>query len=158
MIYNRLAIGMNLQIDATLFYGVYDDAARTLSYVNAGHNAPLLLRPDGERGDGGAPREPRTARLSPTGTVIGLMPEARYAKETVRLARGETFVIFTDGVTEMVNERDEPFGEERLEDLVRRHGDRTAREILEIVLAELDTFRDGVPPHDDVTLVVAKVT
>jgi sigma-B regulation protein RsbU (phosphoserine phosphatase) len=131
---------------ATLFYGVYDDAERTLSYVNAGHNPPLLLRPDG------------AARLSPTGTVIGLMPEARYRKELVRLAPGETLVIFTDGVTDMVNERDEPFGEERLEDLVRRHGHRAAREILDLVLAELDTFRGGVKPHDDVTLVVAKVT
>jgi len=131
---------------ATLFYGVYDDAERTLSYVNAGHNPPLLLR-----------AHRASARLPTTGTVIGLMPEAIYRKESVRLAPGETFVIFTDGVTEMVNARDEPFGEKRLEDLVRHHAGRTAREILDTVLSELDTFRGDAPPHDDVTLVVANV-
>ncbi len=141
---------------ATLFYGLYDDAERTLSYVNAGHNPPLLLRPFRDGGTGGA-GTPRAARLLPTGTVIGLMPKARYRKELVRLAPGETLVIFTDGVTEMVNGRDEPFGEGRLEELVRRHGQRTAREILDIILAGLDTFRGAVKPHDDVTLVVAKV-
>ena len=138
----------------TLFYGVYDDRTRELTYVNAGHVPPLLFRP----------RNPATAvgydvrSLRPSGMVIGLMAEETFPQQSVQLAPGDVLLIFTDGVTEAVDDNDdEEFGRARLEALVTQHGRRSASELRDVILRDVDRFRADSAQQDDTTLVVAKV-
>jgi len=129
---------------ATLFYSCYDEATRRLSYVNAGHTPPLLLR-------GG-----EVQRLEPNGTVVGLLAEAEYAERAVTLHRGDILLVFSDGVTEALNGIQEEFGEPRLLAAARAAAELPAERLRDAILAELDRFVGGAPPHDDVSLVVAK--
>ena len=137
----------------TLFYGVYDDRTRELTYVNAGHVPPLLFRP----------RNPATAvgydvrSLRPSGMVIGLMAEETFPQESVQLAPGDVLLIVTDGMTEAVDDNDEEFGRARLEALVTQHGRRSASELRDVILRDVDRFRGDSAQQDDTTLVVAKV-
>ena len=137
---------------ATLFFGVYDDSTRSLSYVNAGHNPPLLFRPDPSAGGDCAIR-----RLEPNGTVVGLLSAAEYRMETVQLASGDVLLAFTDGVTEATNGREEEFGEARLRELVPRHSGLPADQLRELILEEVDRFRGNAAQQDDITVVVARV-
>jgi sigma-B regulation protein RsbU (phosphoserine phosphatase) len=93
---------------ATLFFGVYDERARRLRYVNCGHPAPFVLRASGA-----------LDRLEATATVIGCFPQWEAAEQAVTLAPGDTFLAFSDGVTEAGIEDDAEFGEERLAGLLR---------------------------------------
>lgn len=129
---------------ATLFYGVYDDATRSLTYVNAGHEPPLLISGS-------------TARLQSTGTVVGLMPGAEYTEVTRVLAPGDLLIAPTDGITEAANEEGEPFGAHRLEAVGVRNRKTDAADLMKIVLGEVDRFRGTAPQEDDMTLVVARV-
>lgn len=135
---------------ATLFYGLYDEARRTLTYTNAGHNAPILFR-------AASSCDPRLQRLSAGGTVLGIFPQTDYPRETIQMASGDVLVLFTDGITEAANGRDEEFGEERLEGAVERNWRLTATEMRDRILAEVADFTGGADPRDDMTLVVAKV-
>jgi len=130
---------------ASLFYAHYDDRARTLTYVNAGHNPPLLLRAGG-----------RLERLEANGTVIGLMPDAGYHRDAVTLRPGDVLVIYTDGVTEGRSSRGEELGEAGLEALVRRHVELPAAQMRDRLMADIDAFRGGAAMDDDMTLVVAR--
>lgn len=130
---------------ASLFYALYDDAERSLTWVNAGHNPPLLLR------------AADTRRLEPNGTVIGLMADAKYRPETLRLEAGDLLVLFTDGVTEALGPGGEEFGEQRLRQQLSRRSDLPAAELCAAILAAVDEFARGEPQHDDMTVVVARV-
>ena len=140
---------------ATFFYGVFDDATRELTYVNAGHLPPVILRPRTDPAAGG--NEYEAIRLESNGTVIGLLPEACYRQSSIRLRPGDVFCTFTDGVTEAVNEAGEEFGEKRLEAVLIEHAAGTAAESCRAVLARLDRFAAGTMQRDDITLVVGKV-
>ncbi|HEV8376808.1 MAG TPA: SpoIIE family protein phosphatase [Candidatus Polarisedimenticolia bacterium] len=138
---------------ATLFYGVYDDAARRLTYVNAGHPAALVIRPEGEAGEIGAGVE----MLSATGTVVGLLPEALYHQASIRLAPGELLLIFSDGLLETQDSEGKELGIEGIVSVARKHSRGNASEIRDGILQEAEARRTGAPPEDDVTLVVARV-
>ncbi len=131
---------------ATLFYSVYDDATRTLNYVNAGHNPPLIVRTNGT-----------LERLEPTGMVIGLMPEAEFTQAARQLGLGDTLVLFTDGVTEAVNVDGEPFGDARLEQLVTSGRASHPAELESQIMQAVDRFTGSGQQHDDITVVVAQV-
>ncbi len=137
---------------ATLFFAVYDDAARSLTYVNAGHNPPLLIRPAPPPGGG-----LRCRRLETGGTVIGLLADAQYRRETLPLAPGDILLACTDGVTEASNAAAEEFGEARLEAAILRHPDGSAADLRDRVVDEVDRFRGAAPQQDDITVVVARV-
>ena len=136
---------------ATFFYGVFDDATRELTYVNAGHLPPLILRPRTD-GDGY-----ETIQLESNGTVVGLLPDACYRQSSIQLRQGDLFCAFTDGVTEALDVEGEEFGSGRLESAMIEHASATAEETCRHLLARLDRFTDGTPQRDDVTLVVGKV-
>jgi len=139
---------------ATFFYGLYEDQNRTLTYVNAGHNPPMLFRrprPDAAS----APVE--VLRLEANGTVIGLLPRASYEQGGVKLQTGDVLLIYTDGISEAMNGCDEEFGEERLQQLVADNLQLSAVDLQKLILAEIERFVGGAPQHDDMTLVVAKV-
>lgn len=130
----------------TLFYGVLDPAARALTYANAGHNPPLLYR-----ADTGA-----IETLAAKGIVLGVLPEIELEERQVTMAPGDLVVLYTDGVTEAINEHEEAFGEERLAQAVRQHHDLGAAEIIAQIRAAVLAFTGERPRFDDATLVVLK--
>jgi len=133
---------------ATLFYGVYDEQARRLTWFNAAHTPPLLFR-----ASTGAV-EP----LATTGTAIGLLSGARYRSRSLDLMSGDILLAFSDGLPESWRADEEEFGEARLRELVARNAGLTAVKLVGRVLAEVDAFRGDRPLRDDLTVVVAKVS
>lgn len=133
---------------ATLFYAEYDPATHRLTYVNAGHNPPVVLR----NCDGGY----QVLRLETGGPVIGLLPQ-RYQRGVFSHELGDLIVLFTDGVSESMNVRDEEWGEERLIELAKTCHGLPAREVMKQILAAAQAFAGGAPQHDDMTLVVLRM-
>jgi len=129
----------------TFFYGALDPAARRLSYSNAGHNPPLVVRADG-----------KIEELSTGGLILGVFPMAEYDQGTVDLATGDLVVLFTDGVTE-AESRHGLYSDERLQELLLRERARSAKEIAQAILDDVDLFSHGRHQTDDVTVVVVKV-
>jgi sigma-B regulation protein RsbU (phosphoserine phosphatase) len=128
---------------ATLFFGVYSDEARRLRYVNCGHPPPLLLRA------GGA-----VEHLAPTATALGLFGEWSAAEGETALGPGDVLVVVSDGITEAESAGGEPFGDERLLQVARRHGSRPAQAVAESVLGAVATHA-GAAADDDRTVLVA---
>src|SRR5262252_4109038 len=130
---------------ATLFYAQYDSASRRLSYVNAGHNPPVVLR----NCDGSC----QVLRLETGGPVIGLLPH-RYQRGIFSHEAGDLVVLFTDGVSESMNVRFEEWGEDRLIELAKMCHALPATEVMRQILAAAESFAAGASQHDDMTLVV----
>jgi sigma-B regulation protein RsbU (phosphoserine phosphatase) len=141
----------------TMTYAVVDLRARTLTYARAGH-CPLIYLP---APNGAGPRPVQI--LAPDGLVLGLkidngeMFERLLKEETVPLAPGDLFVLFTDGMSEAMNPSDECFGETRLGDLVRDHGHLPSEELRERILREIRTFVGTASQHDDMTMLLLKI-
>jgi phosphoserine phosphatase RsbU/P len=134
---------------ATFFYGQYDPASRRLSYVNAGHNAPMLLR-----GRGG---ERQLIRLSDGGPVVGLLYPAAYRQFEQDLRAGDLLVGFTDGISECMNPADEEWGEERLLAAIEANRELPAAALIDALMRAADAFAAGAKQHDDMTLIVIRV-
>jgi serine phosphatase RsbU (regulator of sigma subunit) len=132
---------------ATTFFAVYEDATRLLRYVNCGHNPPMLLRSDGD-----------VERLNATATVLGLFEDWDCTVVECELSGGDVLVIYTDGISE-AGERDdgtgEEFGEERLLAAIRKYQQRSAEEILDGILREVQQFSPD-QQADDMTLIVTE--
>ncbi|MDD5541705.1 MAG: SpoIIE family protein phosphatase [Acidobacteriia bacterium] len=129
---------------ATFFYGVYDEQESLLTYTNAGHWPPLVF---GEKG---------FRRLETGGTVLGLMPEARYDQGSTKLMPGEVFVAFTDGVNEAENIYGEQFGESQLIQVVQGVQGQASDAILEAIIGRVQEWVGSGEPQDDMTLIVAR--
>ncbi|MGD0302142.1 MAG: SpoIIE family protein phosphatase [Bryobacteraceae bacterium] len=129
---------------ATLFFAEYDGRTERLRYVNCGHLPALLLRGDDSM-----------ERLGSTCTVLGLFKEWDCALGENDFHAGDTLLLYTDGVTEAFNDAGDEFGEKRLMEALRRHRQRSSRDLLAAVVDEVRQFS----PHeqqDDITLIVAK--
>jgi sigma-B regulation protein RsbU (phosphoserine phosphatase) len=154
---NRL-ISMHLDSRSfiTMTYAVIDPVAREMTYARAGHT-PLLYLPR-DSGAGG-----RTQILLPDGLVLGLRIDdgerfdALLVEATLHLRPGDLLVLFTDGVSEAMNEHADCFGESQLADLIEEHGHLAIAELRERVLREIDAFVGGAPQHDDMTMILLKV-
>jgi sigma-B regulation protein RsbU (phosphoserine phosphatase) len=133
---------------ATFFYAEYDARRWCLSYVNAGHNAPMLCR----KREGNW----EVQRLETGGTVVGLLPDMSFQQATLGLRSGDLLVAFTDGISEAMNAAGEQFGEQRLMKAIECCDGLTAAEITKRLLGEVDTFVASAPQHDDMTLVVMR--
>jgi sigma-B regulation protein RsbU (phosphoserine phosphatase) len=131
---------------ATFFYAQYDAETRRLTYVNAGHNPPMLFHRDGANW--------RITRLEIGGTVVGMFKTYPYKQSAVTIAPGDVLVAFTDGISEAMNAADEEWGEERLIETVERLDGLTPSEIIARILEAADSFVAGAQQHDDMTLVV----
>ncbi len=130
----------------TLFFGTLRDADRTLTYVNAGHNAPLVYRC----------RDGSIEELLPTGIVLGAVENKEYGSRKITINPDDIVVMYTDGVTESINAKEEMFGEDRLKEIIRKTADRTAGEILERILAGVREFTGDMPQSDDITLLIIR--
>ena len=129
----------------TFCYCEVDMKTRIVTYSNAGHCAPVLLRARGE-----------AVRLEAGGAVLGVFPEWPYEQAEVALEPGDRLLLFTDGITEASNALDEEFGEERLIQLAAALRDRGAHELKNRILQTIANFTGG-RAHDDATLVVVAV-
>ena len=129
----------------TAFLAEYDTVHRTFHYINAGHNHPILRRAGGE-----------IERLEAGGLPFGIQPDAKYDAATVTLAAGDWLMIFTDGLVEAENARQEEYGETRV--LVELEAAKSASpaECLKRLMASLDLFVGNTPQHDDVTCMLLK--
>jgi sigma-B regulation protein RsbU (phosphoserine phosphatase) len=141
----------------TMTYGVIDPAAGVMTYARAGHT-PLLHRPAGNGSGAG-----RTRILAPDGLVLGLRIDngERFAgllsEVSLKILPGDLLVLFTDGVSEAMNDRGDCFGETQLADLVEEHGHLPIGELRERILREIAAFVGGAPQHDDMTMILLKV-
>ena len=129
----------------TFFFCVLDPATGALSYANAGHNPPIVARGNGE-----------AEMLEGGGPVLGIVPMAPYSEMRAKLDSGDMLVLYSDGVTEANNPAYEEFGEARLIEVLQRHRQQPAADIVEAVTKALTEFCAGAPQADDITLAVAK--
>ncbi len=132
---------------ATLFWGIFDSASSTLRYVNAGHDAPMLLR-NGSK---------RIHRLEEGGPVLGCLPDAKYAAGELEIGPGDTLILYSDGVTEACNEEGQEFGKECILQRLATVRNQDADEICEQMSKDLTSFSARArSPQDDRTLLVVK--
>ena len=129
----------------TAFLAEYDPVRRTIHYINAGHNNPILRRTSGQ-----------IERLSVGGLPFGIMPEATYESATLTLEPGDWLVVFTDGLVEAVNARDEEYGEVRLLSAIEAGRSVEPADLLRRLMNDLDIFVGNTPQHDDVTCMLLK--
>lgn len=132
---------------ATFFLARVDGEHLSLTFSNAGHNWPVVIRPSGER-----------VFLERGGTPLGIVENARFEEASVTLAPGDRMVLYTDGISEATSAGGEQFGEGRLCDLIQTlPPDLPAREVAERVIERLRAFLGDVEPQDDITLLVVRV-
>jgi sigma-B regulation protein RsbU (phosphoserine phosphatase) len=130
---------------ATFYFALYDEKTQTLTYTNAGHLPPILLRK-------GVPE-----LLQVTGTVVGAFPFSRYDEKQVQLASGDVLVAYTDGIIEPENEYGEMFGEQRLSDLLSKNVDRDSPEIIARVMEAVGQWTgETAELQDDMTMLIAR--
>jgi Serine phosphatase RsbU, regulator of sigma subunit len=135
---------------ATFFYAEYDPYSHLLTYVNAGHNPPIILRGN------------ETVQLEATGTVIGLLPDVPYTRACTALKPGDILIAFTDGVSEAMNSAEDEWGEDNMVAAARAllsqsKSTVTAGQLLNCILEGADRFTAGAPQHDDMTLLICMV-
>jgi sigma-B regulation protein RsbU (phosphoserine phosphatase) len=142
----------NIRFDTfvTFFMGAFDSSSKTLTFCNAGHPPPLVLR----KSNG---KEEVVDLLSPTGAAVGLLEEAEFGEKTMQLQTEDLLVLYTDGVTEAVNRQNHEFGRERLVALSRQPNSMPAKQVIQEIRKGIGNFSDGKPFADDITIVVCRI-
>jgi len=130
----------------TLFYALLDPATGEFTYVNAGHNPPLLYRADQ---DGLIP-------LTRTGMVLGVVEEAPFEQHTLRLSPGDLLLLYTDGVTDAIDAHERYFGMERLQRLILDHRHAPTGDVMAALERAIGEFTGSAAPFDDMAMVVTK--
>jgi sigma-B regulation protein RsbU (phosphoserine phosphatase) len=130
----------------TFFYAEINVTEKTLTFVNAGHNPPYLYRADGS-----------IKRLETGGLILGMMADMPYETETVPLQSGDLLILFTDGVTEAKNARDQDFEEYRLEEIVSKSAELSVKLLLDEIVYAIRSFTKGAAQSDDITLMAVRI-
>ncbi|HEY3129265.1 MAG TPA: PP2C family protein-serine/threonine phosphatase [Acidobacteriota bacterium] len=130
----------------TAFLAELDPASRTLTYINAGHNAPVLLR-----------LSRNVERLEAGGLPLGIKANTPYDSGTATLTSGDLLVIFTDGLVEAENEKEEEYSDQRLLEALNSMPEGSALEKLARLMASVDAFVGAARQHDDITCLVLSV-
>ena len=133
----------------TLFWGVFDPLTATIRYVNAGHSPPLLLKANSAAGS--AP-----VRLDEGGPVLGALPQARYSCGRVQIAAGDTLIVYSDGINEAADLKQEEFGDDRVWRIVSESATRPPHEICELIMSQVAGFAAPGALQDDRTLLVVR--
>jgi sigma-B regulation protein RsbU (phosphoserine phosphatase) len=146
---------------ATFFFAQYDPATRQLTYVNAGHNAPVILRPKTVavtvKNQISANGTCEILRLEEGGPVVGLLVEASYQQCVLAMQPGDVLIGYTDGISEAMDPEDEEWGEDRMIAQAASCVHLSAQQMLDCLLDAADRFASGAPQHDDMTLVLMKI-
>jgi len=132
---------------ATLFYAVLNIKERTLYYTNAGHNYPIIFHKDKEQYD----------VVKSTGFFVGMFDNPKYEEEKIKLKQGDLVVLYTDGITEAVNEKGEMFGLKRLCTFINQYRNLPVKEIKNKIFDKIEDFTEGVEQSDDITLVMVRI-
>ena len=136
----------------TLFYAILDARRRRITFASAGHN-PMILYRSGTK---------KSYYLNPKGFPVGIsvgesdLFQKSIEDDTIQLTRGDIIICYTDGITEAMNAKRELFGEERFHEVICRFGHLNAKEFVEKLKEELDSFTEGQVQYDDITFVVIK--
>ncbi len=142
---NRILTDAHADLFVTAFYGVLDPLTGTLTYCNAGHNPPFLMR---ARNGGDV------QALTRTGLPLGLFQGETWEQRAVQLEVGDVLVLYTDGVTEAQDGRHEFFGPERLLETLRAHQQGSAQQIQAALVHAIHAFVGDAPQYDDIALMV----
>ena len=138
---------INFATFVTVFFASLDPKTKVLSYANAGHNPPLIYRPSTDE----------AIWLKPTGAAVGLMEYFNVKPASVQLMDGDIVILYTDGIVEAMNEQEEMFGFERLQDLVQSSQAPDAESLLKQILDTVNEFAGQAEQHDDLTAIVINV-
>jgi sigma-B regulation protein RsbU (phosphoserine phosphatase) len=130
---------------ATAVYAQWSADEAAVTYANAGHNPPMVIRANGQ-----------VKLLGVHGLALGVIPQIRLEERTVRLEPGDALLLYTDGVTDALNEAGEEFGLARLQATAVAARAESALGIIQAVTAALDDFCANAPPFDDQALLVLK--
>ena len=130
----------------SFFYAVLDSVDNRLTYCNAGHNPPLLIRADGT-----------STELNAEGAVLGQFPQWLYEQSEVQMTRGDKLLLFTDGLVEACNANEEPFGEYNLIRIARENPSASAGDLMGLLMRAASQHA-GDHFQDDASLIVLKVT
>jgi len=129
----------------TFFFCELDKKACTLKYINAGHNPPMVINPKGN-----------IKRLESSGFCLGMFPDAEYTIGEMEIKLGEAAVLYTDGITESRNMKNEEYGEERLIGLLKKNLKLNAQDMMEMIKRDTETYTSGTEQMDDQTVVIIK--
>ena len=140
----RILADARTDMFVTTFYGLIDPASGMLTYCNAGHNPPYVLR--------FVDNEPIPLRA--TGMPMGLFEDSQWTSRTIAIEAGDRLLLYTDGITEAQNGIGEFFGERRLLDVAQRHKSCSVEELQQAILADVHDFVGDAPQADDITLLV----
>lgn len=130
----------------TAFYGIYNLTTGQVTYTNAGHNPPYLMKADGT-----ILQLPFSSDL-----VVGAIDDFKYSEETLQLEHGDTLLLYTDGVTEAINSGDEEFGEQRLQAVLAQMTSNSSQDIIGRIKACVSDFAGEAEQSDDITLLAIK--
>ncbi|MCJ7553894.1 MAG: PP2C family protein-serine/threonine phosphatase [Ignavibacteriaceae bacterium] len=128
----------------TLFFGILDTEKNILTYCNAGHNVPVFLAKGNK------------FKLDKGGMLLSCIEDTNYDEEAISFEKGSTLVVFSDGITEAMNEAEEEYGEERLYDLIENKLSLSSKLLAEEILGDVKIFTSGIPQMDDITLLIIK--
>ena len=144
---NRLLAASSVDcMFVTVFCAIYNTKTGLVTYCNAGHNPPHLLRSDG------------SVEVLPksNNVLVGIFDDMEYEENTLQLASGDTLVMFTDGVTEAWNPQKMEFGTERLNAILGGLVDKGSRQIVDTIKTAITDFEEGAEQSDDITMLVIK--
>ena len=130
----------------SLFYAMLKENSDQISYVNCGHNPPALYSASTRS----------TREVGEGGIVLGVDDDISLVQESITMMQGDILVLYTDGITEAIDGKNEMYGLNRLFSVIETHATRTSSEIVESILADLHTFTRGLDQFDDITLIVIK--
>ncbi len=128
---------------ATLFWGILNPADGGLYYINAGHESAVIVGPNGIK-----------TQLPPTGPAVGLMPDLEFKVKQTKINPGESIIAFTDGITESRNKSDELYGVDNFINLLNQLPDQSAKEMISRITKSVDDHMSNNEPFDDITLMV----
>jgi sigma-B regulation protein RsbU (phosphoserine phosphatase) len=132
----------------TLFYGILNTKQMTFRYVNAGHNPPIFLKEASND----------TVLLKARGIALGAVEDIELQEAEIKLTQGDEVILYTDGVTEAIDEKNEQFSQERLIKVIRDNRALSAQDLMKKIQNEVNLFVNNQPQFDDVTLMILKVT
>jgi sigma-B regulation protein RsbU (phosphoserine phosphatase) len=130
-----------------LFWAYFTPETGTLRYINAGHLPPLLIHAGGG-----------TERLGDGGPVLGLLPAAQFRSHETQVEAGDLLIVFSDGIAEAMNQKEEEFGDERIVKIARQNLAQSPQLICHEIVQSINRFIAPLKPHDDQTLLIVRLT